>query len=113
MSDGYVYAIGHPHGYVKIGRSKDPQARLKDHQTSNPYELWIIAQIPVNNSETVETELHERFDEKRVRGEWFELEHDDYDVITDLMQMYDSNQTFESLESYRTYRRQAQEGAIL
>lgn len=100
----YVYAIGHPHGYVKIGRSNDPQSRLKQHQTSCPYELWIIAQLPVEDSRTLETELHDYFEGKRHSGEWFELDYDDYDVITELMRMLDSRQEFESLSDYQKYR---------
>lgn len=104
MSDEYVYAIGHPHGYVKIGRSTDPQSRLKRHQTGCPYELWIIAQLPVNDSQTVESDLHTYFEDKRTRGEWFELDYDDYDAITELMRMMDSNRDYKSLEEFRNYR---------
>jgi len=112
MSDEYVYAIGHPHGYVKIGRSNDPQSRLKKHQTSSPYELWIVAQLPVNDSATVEAELHDYFNDKQVRGEWFELDYDDYDAITELMRMMDSGQDFKSLDEFRAYRRRVREQVI-
>jgi hypothetical protein len=101
----YVYAIGHPHGFVKIGRSKDPTQRLKDHQVSCPYDLWIVAQVPTDDSRAVENQLHERWSEKCVRGEWFELEYADYDRIIDLVKMADSEHEFESVEEFRRFQR--------
>lgn len=107
----YIYAIGHPHGYVKIGRSKDPQHRLKNHQTSTPYELWIIVQIPVTDGEKIERELHEEFSNRHVRGEWFELLDEDYDLLVDMAKMIDSERQFNSVEEYR--KQQAKHRAVL
>lgn len=105
----YVYAIGHPHGYVKIGRSANPMKRLNNHQTSTPYELWLIVSLPVDDSRAVENELHEHFSEKLVRGEWFELDYDDYDMLADLMKMAGSKEEFEGVGDYRKYQRRKRE----
>ena len=100
----YVYAIGHPHGYVKIGRSTDPKKRLQSHQISCPYELWVIVQLPVEDSRAIESELHEEFEDTHVRGEWFELGYDDYDMLVDMIRMLDSNIRFEDLAEFRKFR---------
>lgn len=100
----HVYAIAHEHGFVKIGRSKNPQQRLSNHQTSCPYNLWLLASLPVSDSRAVETDLHEMLDEKQVRGEWFELEYDDYDDIVDMMKMAASSTEFESVEGFREWQ---------
>jgi len=101
----YVYAIGHPHGFVKIGFSTDPENRFDRLQTGSPYELWIIVQLPVKEPREIESELHEHFAEKHVRGEWFDLDVGDYDTLTDLMKMANSNQEFDSLEDYYAWQR--------
>jgi len=100
----YVYAIAHPHGYIKIGRSNDPQKRLQAHQTSTPYDLWLLASLPVEDSQEIESELHELFEEKQVSGEWFELNYDDYDDIVDMMKMSCSTREFESVENFREWQ---------
>jgi hypothetical protein len=70
-----IYVI-HCDGYCKIGTTRnDPHLRLKQMQTGNPHELTLMAAIP--GGEAVEVALHEEFANKRVRGEWFQLTHDD------------------------------------
>jgi len=100
----YVYGIGHPHGYVKIGRSTDPDRRLKSHQTGCPYELWIIVQIPVDDSRTVEEELQEHLADSHVRGEWYELSYIEYDMLADMMKMADSTYDFNSVDDFRQWQ---------
>jgi len=114
MSDEreYVYAIAHPHGYVKIGHSKNPQKRLTSHQISCPYELWILAQLPVKNPKDVEEALHERFDYARERGEWFDLDYDDYDVLVDMMRMAASQHEFDSLDEFYAWQERKREAML-
>jgi len=100
----YVYALGHPHGFVKIGRSKDPRRRLKDHQISSSYELWVIIQVPVPNAAKTEKEMHERFSDSLVSGEWFNLGYRDYDILIDLLKMAQSERDFKSVRSYRIHK---------
>jgi len=100
----FIYAIGHPHGFVKIGHSSDPQRRLSGIQTGSPYRLWIIVQVPSRNPEAVEEQLHSRFENKQVRGEWFELSNNDYDTLSDLVKMANSDRSFDDLEDYERWR---------
>lgn len=108
----YVYAIGHPEGFVKIGRSKDPQQRLNALQTSSPYDLWLVAQLPADDGSSLEAELHDSLEPKRVRGEWFELDYTDFDDLVDLMRMCRNGGTVRSLDDLDGYRERV-EAAVL
>lgn len=65
-----VYFIGNG-GKVKIGISISPQARLKEMEVSNHGELKLLATLPGGRKR--ERELHRRFMQYHIRGEWFEL----------------------------------------
>lgn len=56
--------------HVKIGRSIDPDSRMRSIQTGNPKPLEIAAVINGN----VEADLHRRFASYRESGEWFRLD---------------------------------------
>jgi hypothetical protein len=108
----YVYAIGHPHGYVKIGRSTKPRERLDTIQTSSPYDLWLIGQFPVNDAADVEQRLHEHFADSHVRGEWYDVDYGGYDDLADLARMSDSNRDFDTIEEFRDWQQSVSKGAI-
>lgn len=57
-------------GAVKIGTSDFPQERLAQLQTGSPSELELILTIDSD----VEEELHRRFSDHRIRGEWFRFD---------------------------------------
>lgn len=52
---------------IKIGRSVDPKKRFKALSTSSPTVIRILGVI----EKDVETELHRKFKESRLQGEWF------------------------------------------
>lgn len=58
-------------GTVKIGNSLEPHGRLRELQTSCPHKLKLEAMIPGAFAE--EGDLHWRFSEARIQGEWFAL----------------------------------------
>lgn len=63
--------------YVKIGLVKDQRmtsARIAEHQTGNPREIIDFKTFESPFVEYLETQLHYRNCDKRVRGEWFLLE---------------------------------------
>lgn len=66
---------------VKIGIAKNPESRLKFLQTGQPMDLHLLWSVPGS----FESQLHERFAEYRVRGEWFDLTPlgDPVEVVTD------------------------------
>lgn len=74
-------------GSIKIGRSNDPDRRLKDLQTGNPNKIKLVAII--EGKGYLEKKLHERLKEHRLRLEWFdykcvgEIPVDVYEMIQD------------------------------
>lgn len=67
----WIYFIqGKDGGPVKIGVANDPKKRLADLQRTSPVDLVIIGARPGDTF--VERELHERFADFRLHGEWFE-----------------------------------------
>lgn len=58
-------------GTVKIGKASDPSNRFQSLQTGSSVRLFLIGVIDGDRVE--ERELHERFADARVRGEWFYL----------------------------------------
>lgn len=64
----YFIQMGHD-GPIKIGQSDDPFGRLKDLQVGAPYKLHLVAVTKcVPNSEG---DIHARFANIRLNGEWF------------------------------------------
>lgn len=71
----YVYFIANrEQNAVKIGYSASPSARLSNLQTSTPSKLELLATI--EGDMQTERQLHHRFAEYRVSGEWFRLADD-------------------------------------
>jgi hypothetical protein len=65
---GYVYFVaGGP--FIKIGWSMWMRERIAGLQTGNPYKLELLATMP--GSIDTEREMHDRFKDHRVEGEWF------------------------------------------
>ncbi|MBP1222331.1 GIY-YIG nuclease family protein [Flavobacterium sp. 1355] len=70
---------------IKIGQSYHPKIREKTlHGVSPTWDLittWIAPVI-------VERELHDKFKDKRIRGEWFDLNFSDLKIIKECMSKY-------------------------
>jgi hypothetical protein len=69
-------------GLIKIGRSKNPKVRERTLQSEKP-KTYILAAwtAPIQ----VEKELHNRYDSKKQRGEWFRLTINDLCEIKEYM----------------------------
>jgi len=82
-ASGYVYLV-HCKGttYYKIGISKiDYHLRLSGIQSGCPFELEMIYVIHSNDYRNLEKELHHKFRDKCVRGEWFDLDKASLDTV--------------------------------
>lgn len=74
---GYVYLIKSASGYWKIGKTINPDDRMKTFSVKLPFEVEYEHIIPCQNHHAAEDELHLRFASKRVNGEWFCLDASD------------------------------------
>jgi hypothetical protein len=75
MRLGYVYLIGPETGPIKIGHATNIKSRLCSLQMGNWQQLAIhhSVSVPWTVAPTIEQIVHEQFDERRVRGEWFDV----------------------------------------
>jgi hypothetical protein len=69
---GYVYFISDNMDNIKIGLSKDMGSRFKNY-TEMPYNPEIIHLLKCSDMVKVEAYFHEKFADKRFKGEWFKL----------------------------------------
>lgn len=74
-------------GYYKIGISNKPYYREHTLQSEKPaIELIASKKFPVRKiAESIEKSLHDVFSEKRLRGEWFELNETDVKHIIETL----------------------------
>lgn len=62
----YVYIIGNKEQELyKIGISKQPNKRLSEIQTGNPYKLEVLYTFKTKYANEVETDYHNLFSEYR------------------------------------------------
>jgi hypothetical protein len=72
---GYVYLIKWG-DHFKIGRSDDPGRALKEIRAQLPTSASIIHVIETDDPVGIEAYWHNRFADRRLRGEWFDLSAD-------------------------------------
>lgn len=71
--DAYVYFI-QAGAFVKIGRSRDPFARMAELQCAHPIELRMVAAVSCARAAETEREIHADMVSRRALGEWFALD---------------------------------------
>jgi hypothetical protein len=70
---GFVYLLrGHP-GEYKVGYTKLVDRRLTELGATSSVEQKLIHEIKTDDPSGVEAYWHKRFQDKRMRGEWFRL----------------------------------------
>lgn len=75
--------IDENNGYIKIGKSTNPNTREKTLQSEKPF--INILYVCDNN---IEKKLHNEYKDKRIRGEWFSLSTDDINHIVETYDFY-------------------------
>jgi hypothetical protein len=82
---GYVYLLREINGlHFKIGCTRNPDSRRETFGIQLPYRVEYEHLIQVDDMYALEMNLHSRFADKRVNGEWFNLEPSDVDYIKGL-----------------------------
>ncbi len=71
--NNYVYVMQTSDNTVKVGRSKNPEKRLKNLQTGNPNEIKLIDTIKSEFSSEIERQFRHKHDDKRIKGEHYNL----------------------------------------
>jgi hypothetical protein len=84
---GYVYLLKSVSGHWKIGRSGNPNNRLKTFGIQLPFEVEFEHLIQTCDMSKSEATLHAQFASKRVNGEWFNLSPDDVAYIKSIVSM--------------------------
>ena len=83
---GFVYVIylddSAKQRFYKIGMSSNFNNRFDAHQGSSPFDLCVACVYYVGNMREEESILHVIFKDKRVHGEWFDLNYDDLKFIS-------------------------------
>lgn len=74
-------------GYYKIGISNSPEYRERTLQSEKPtIEMITSKKFPIRKiAESIEKALHNTYSEKRLRGEWFELNLNDVQHIKETL----------------------------
>lgn len=78
---GYVYILQSSTGHYKIGRTKNPNDRLRTFNVKLPFEVEFTLLYQTPDMYIVEQVLHDRFEHRRVAGEWFALTPQDIEDI--------------------------------
>jgi hypothetical protein len=80
--NGYVYIIRTLNStHVKIGKTINITNRLKSLYT-NIGDIYLFGYIYCVDYSKIETELHRKYKDKRIRGEWFDLSKEDIEDIS-------------------------------
>lgn len=70
----------------KIGRTNNLRRRLARFDVVLPFRFAVICIVPCRNAVSMETYLHNHFNDKRRSGEWFSLDEKDVAFIRELAQ---------------------------
>lgn len=84
---GWVYLLGdrEKEGVYKIGVTRgDVQKRIKKLQTGNSGEIFLINTYETQHPFILENMLHNKYGDKKVLNEWFELTEDEIVNFTGL-----------------------------
>lgn len=71
---GFVYLIRADNGVYKIGKTKLLGPRVNWLAVNLPYSIKVIHVIKTQDMDDMERWLHAQFQDKRLGGEWFDLD---------------------------------------
>lgn len=74
---GYVYILKSDKGFYKIGRTSNPDNRLRTFNVRLPMHVNYEVLIKTSDMNGLEAHFHKQFQHKHESGEWFRLVHND------------------------------------
>ena len=80
----YIYVTRAPFG-CKIGRTTRPELRPLQVAGNAPVELSVLIVKEVVASRSIEKRLHDYYQSKWLRGEWFSLDDSDIEFIRNVL----------------------------
>jgi hypothetical protein len=75
-------------GCYKIGYSNDVRSRVANMNTATPIDLVPVFAFWTEKPQELERELHQKFDQRRIRREWFQLNRSDLEELACLQARY-------------------------
>lgn len=82
-NDGYVYVLEHNNEQFKIGKAAVWVTRVKQLKIQLPFKVTLAYAFQTEDCARDEKLLHQRFATKRLNGEWFSLDLDDFGFIAE------------------------------
>lgn len=73
----FLYAIGKEEGPIKLGISRNPEARVRELQCGCPFKLELLLVTPLSSRESAakeEVNVHDLFAGHHLHGEWFDID---------------------------------------
>jgi len=80
---GFIYVL-HMNGVYKIGKSTNVKSRYIAIAGSMPQRVELIHSFPTSAMSITEWELHQRFHQSRLNGEWFTLSTEEIEYLKNL-----------------------------
>ncbi len=71
--------------FYKIGMSRDVESRLNNLSALPPFDLKLVCKMETEHALEAEAALHDKFHNKRKRGEWFVLTKEDVRYVQAVM----------------------------
>ncbi len=83
--EGYVYFLKSDFGY-KVGYSAKLMKRMNKFDVKLPFKFYLHSTIKCLEFKNIEKLFHELLDNKKINGEWFNLNEDDFIQIDKILE---------------------------
>lgn len=89
--EGYIYLVKYKGTcFYKIGKtSNSVYKRIKALQVATPFEVELVVNVIVDNALLSETNIHDTFEDKKIRGEWFYFRDNQIDSVIKKLKSYE------------------------
>lgn len=84
---GFIYIIrAEDSSIYKIGKTKDMTKRMYQFDKQYPFNIELYTYFKSNDISNDEKSLHKQFEDKKQKGEWFQLDEYDLEIIKNFKQ---------------------------